>query len=129
MHDRRLRSVLQRCRDANLILNKDKCVIKTQELQYLGHIISPHGVKADPAKVAAVVDIPVPESKEDVRRFIGLITYLSKYFPNLSSIAAPLRDLMKKVMGLESPAIMAGGKGLLKLTWNSNCLIQPNLLS
>ena len=38
----------------------------------------------------------VPVSKEDVRRFIGLINYLSKYCPNLSSIAAPLRDLMKK---------------------------------
>ena len=34
-HDRRLRVVLQRCRDANLSLNKDKCVIKTQELKYL----------------------------------------------------------------------------------------------
>ena len=98
-HDRRLRAVLQRCRDANLSLNKDKCVIKTQELKYLGHIISPDGVKADPAKVAAIVDMPVPESKEDVRRFIGLINYLSKYCPNLSSIAAPLRDLMKKDVG------------------------------
>ena len=95
-HDRRLRAVLQRCRDANLTLNKDKCVVKTQELKYLGHIISPDGVKADPAKVAAIVDMPVPECKEDVRRFIGLINYLSKYCPNLSSIAAPLRDLMKK---------------------------------
>ena len=95
-HDRRLRAVLQRCRDANLSLNKDKCVIKTQELKYLGHIISPDGVKADPAKVVAIVDMPVPESKEDVRRFIGLINYVSKYCPNLSSIAAPLRDLTKK---------------------------------
>ena len=38
----------------------------------------------------------MPESKEDVRRFIGLINYLSKYCPNLSSIAAPLCDLIKK---------------------------------
>ena len=29
-HDRRLKAVLQRCRDVNLSLNKDKCVIKTQ---------------------------------------------------------------------------------------------------
>ena len=90
--------MLHRCRGANLSLNKDKCVIKTQELKYLGHIISPDGVKADPAKVAAIVDMPVPESKEDFRRFIGLINYLSKYCPNLSSIAAPLRDLMKKTL-------------------------------
>ena len=71
-HDRRLRAVLQRCCDTNVSLNKDKCIIKTQELKYLGHIISPNGVKADAAEVAAIVDMPVPESKEDIRRFIGL---------------------------------------------------------
>ena len=38
-HDDRLRSVLQRCREENLRLNKDKCVIKTQELKYMGHVI------------------------------------------------------------------------------------------
>ena len=85
---------LGQCHRDVVSLNKDKCVIKTQELKYLGYIISPHGVNVDPAKVAAIVDMPVPESKEDVRRFIGLITYLSKYCPSLSSIAAPLRDLM-----------------------------------
>ena len=132
-HDRRLRAVLQRCRDANLSLNKDKCVIKTQELKYLGHIISPDGVKADPAKVAAIVDTPVPECKEDVRRFIGLINYLSKYCPNLSSIAAPLRDLMKKdvVWSWNSNHQQAwlAVKGLIKANVELNCLIQPNLLS
>ena len=42
----------------------------------MGHIISPDGFNADPAKVAAIVDMPVPESKEDVLRFIGLKLYI-----------------------------------------------------
>ena len=73
--------MLQRCRDANLSLNKDKCVIKTQELKYLGHIISPDGVKADPAKVAAIVDMPVLESKEDVGRFMSTVTSVTSRHP------------------------------------------------
>ena len=84
------------CDNTHLGLNKDKCVIKTQELKYLGDIISSEGVKADPAKLAAVVNMPVPKSKEDVREFIGMISYLAKDCPNLSSMAAPLRDLTKK---------------------------------
>ena len=66
VRDDRLQSVLQRCREENMQLNKDNYVIKTQELKYLGHTISSEGVKADPAKVAAVVNRPVLKSKEDV---------------------------------------------------------------
>ena len=40
--------------------------------------------------------MPVPKSKEDVRRFIGMINYLAKYCLNLSSMAAPFRDVTKK---------------------------------
>ena len=79
----------------NLRLNNDKCVIKTQELKYLDHITSCEGAKACPAKVAAVVNMPVPKSKEEVRRFIG-VKNLATYCPNLSRMLDPLRDLTKK---------------------------------
>ena len=36
-----------------------------------------------------------PESKEDVQRFLGLLTYLSPFIPNFASQSQPLRDLMK----------------------------------
>ena len=75
----------------NLRLNNDRCVIKTQELKYLDHITSCEGAKACPAKVAAVVNMPVPKSKEEVRRFIG-VKNLATNCPNLISQS----DLTKK---------------------------------
>ena len=37
-----------------------------------------------------------PKTKQDLQRFLGLLTYLGAFIPNLSTQAAPLRDLLKK---------------------------------
>ena len=58
-------------------------------------MLTEHGLKPDPAKVQAVNDMPKPSSKEDVRRFLGFITYLGKFLPNLSGESLPLREILK----------------------------------
>ena len=40
--------------------------------------------------------MPPPESKQDLRRLLGMVNYLSHYIPNMSEITAPLRSLLKK---------------------------------
>lgn len=37
-----------------------------------------------------------PTDKDGVRRFLGFVTYLSKFIPNLSEEDAPLRQLLKR---------------------------------
>ena len=64
-------------------------------LTFLGHIISADGVKPDPTKVNAITDMPIPSSKADLRRFLGMINYVAKFVRNLSQITAPLRLLLK----------------------------------
>uniref|UniRef100_A0A8C9XI52 Reverse transcriptase/retrotransposon-derived protein RNase H-like domain-containing protein n=1 Tax=Sander lucioperca TaxID=283035 RepID=A0A8C9XI52_SANLU len=56
---------------------------------------SADGLKPDPAKVEAVRCMAPPTDKEGVRRFLGFVTYLSKFIPNLSEEDAPLRQLIK----------------------------------
>ena len=95
-HDARLKPVLNRCRSINLHLNASKCKFKQTELSYLGHIISHNSLKPDERKAKAIRDMPEPENKADLRRILGMVTYLSKFCPNLSTLAAPLRDLTRK---------------------------------
>ena len=95
-HDRRLRQVLERCRQVNLKLNLGKCEFKKTELQYLGHVISQNSLTSDQSKTKAICDMPEPQNKGDVRRILGMVTYLTKFCPNLSTIAVPLRDLTRK---------------------------------
>ena len=47
-------------------------------------------------KVEKIVQAPVPETKKQVRAFLGLVGYYRKFCPNFSALALPLTDLTKK---------------------------------
>ena len=94
--DFRLRQVLDRCRERNLKLNKDKCRFRVSEVSYVGHLLSADGVKPDPLKVEAIKAIPPPGDREELQRFLGVVTYLSKFIPNMSQKSAPLRQILQK---------------------------------
>uniref|UniRef100_A0A8C4RHI8 Gypsy retrotransposon integrase-like protein 1 n=1 Tax=Erpetoichthys calabaricus TaxID=27687 RepID=A0A8C4RHI8_ERPCA len=95
-HDERLKKVLDATRTANLKLNKGKCLVGVQELTFLGDILSSEGVKPDKSKVSAIENMPRPQCKKDIQRFIGMVNYQAKFIPNLSNILAPLRQLTEK---------------------------------
>ena len=92
-HDRNLRSLMQRCREQNVKLNKAKVKLRCGEVPFLGHLITKDGLKADPAKIRAVLEMPTPTDVASVRRFIGFTNYLSKFLPRLSDVCEPLRKL------------------------------------
>ena len=85
-HDRNLRSLMQRCREQNVKLNKAKVKLRCGEVPFLGHLITKDGLKADPAKIRAVLEMPTPTYVASVRRFIGFTNYLSKFLPRLSDV-------------------------------------------
>ena len=95
-HDSRLREVLSRIRSSGLKLNPSKCVFGVDKITYLGHLLTADGVKPDPRKVSAICDMPAPRNKLELQRFLGMVTYLGKFLPNLSTTTAPLRELLEK---------------------------------
>lgn len=95
-HDARLRQVLEIARAKNIKLNKAKCKIAQTEIQYLGRELSREGIKPDKAKVKAILEMPTPESRKDLERFLGMIQYIGRFIPSLSAMSAPLRILLKK---------------------------------
>ena len=95
-HDRNLRKVLDRAREVNLKLNPRKCKFQVDEVPYVGHVFTQHGLQPDANKVKAINEMPPPDSPTALQRFLGMVTYLSKFIENLSEVAAPLRDLIRK---------------------------------
>ena len=95
-HDKILKEVLTRSRKHNLKLNIDKSQIKCSEVRYTGHLLNHSGLKPDPKKVKAITEISEPQNKEELQRFLGMVTYLAKFIPNYSQVAAPLRLLLEK---------------------------------
>ena len=49
----------------------------------MGHVISDEGLKPDPVKIQGVREMPTPQSKQDVKRLLGMVKYLQKFAPNL----------------------------------------------
>ncbi len=94
-HDERLESVLKRCEQINLTLNKEKCQFRVPEVTYIGHTLNAKGVQPDSEKIRAIQDMPPPVDKKGVERLLGTINYLAKFIPNMSSITHPIRELLK----------------------------------
>ena len=62
----------------------------------MGHVSCQDGLKPDPDKVQGIREMPAPTSKQDLKRFLGMVNYLQKFAPNLSEVTAPMRDLLKQ---------------------------------
>ena len=94
-HDEHLQKFLERASRKGLKFNKEKCRIRQKEVPYVGHLLTADGLKIEPQKIKAIQEMPEPESKEDVKRLLGFIQFLSRYLPGLSTVDAPLRELDK----------------------------------
>ena len=95
-HERDLNSVMKTLKDAHLKLNQSKCELRKRRIEFLGHIISEEGVSPDPAKLEAILNMPDPSDITELRRLLGLINFLGRYVPNLSSVLRPVTELLEK---------------------------------
>lgn len=68
-HVEHLEKVLQLLKQHQIYVNQKKCSFVQPELEYLVHIITRNGVAADPKKVAAMVDWPIPKDLKSLRGF------------------------------------------------------------
>ncbi|KAK3107010.1 hypothetical protein FSP39_004902 [Pinctada imbricata] len=95
-HDLALRKVLDKARQTGLKFNSDKLYVAVDKVKYFGHILTSTGIEPDPDKVAAILHMPPPTNKAELQTMLGMMTYLSKFAPNLSSLTSPMRKLLAK---------------------------------
>ena len=97
-HEQNLFDLQKRCTERNIRLNNEKSILKQTQVKFMGHLITNEGVQADKSKVESILSMPAPTAIHGVKRFCGMILYLSKFLPNLASDLQPIRELTKKIL-------------------------------
>ena len=94
-HDAHLQNLMQIAHKCDLVFNPQKHV-KAQAVNFFGCLYDADGVHPDLGKVDTIHAIPAPTSITELQNFLGLVTYLSPFIPGLSTLTAPLHELLKK---------------------------------
>ena len=88
--------VLQTLREAGLTLKLKKCNFFVSSVNYLGHTIKPGRLEVANRNQEAIQQAKPPETKTQVRSFVGMCNVYRRFVPNFATVAAPLVELTKK---------------------------------
>jgi hypothetical protein len=127
-HLEHLRTVLTVLREQKFYCKKAKCLFAAKEVEYLGHLLTPHGVRVDPRKVDAIKNWPTPSNVSQLRGFLGLCQYYDSFVDHFAELAFPLTELLKKdaPWTWEGPQIQALN-ALKDRISSPPCLLMPDL--
>ena len=94
-----LGKVLECLCEAGLKLNIGKCHLFSEEVKFLGHIISGQGISMDQEYLDKIAAWPLPVTGKDMQRYLGFLNYYSTYFHNFAQVTQPLNTLrnVKKI--------------------------------
>ncbi|GKD48014.1 reverse transcriptase domain-containing protein [Tanacetum coccineum] len=91
-----LDKMLQRCKDAHLVFNWEKCHFMVKEGIVLGHKVSEAGLEVDKAKIKVISKLPPPTNIKGIRSFLGHAGFYQRFIKDFSKIARPLTKLLEK---------------------------------
>nr|CAH7755991.1 unnamed protein product [Callosobruchus chinensis] len=95
-HITRLKEVFERLRQSNFKIQLDKSEFLKKEVAYLGHIVTPDGVKPNPDKIRAIQNFTIPKTTKQIKGFLGLLGYYRKFIKDFAKITKPLTNRLKK---------------------------------
>ena len=95
-HNRHLHNLIQVAHEHGLVFNWEKCDVKATSVTFFGTVYDEDGAHPDPKKVEAIHKMPPQEGPQELQKFLGMTTYLSPFIPSLSTLTAPLQELLKK---------------------------------
>ena len=94
-HDRTVLVLCKTARLNNLSLNSKKMQFKSTDCKLFRHRLTLDGIKVDPKKIEAIIQMDPPQNVASLQSFNGMVNYLKKFSPVLSKLSEPLRRLCK----------------------------------
>lgn len=94
-HNIRLEQLLKALGSAGLRVRERKCTFMQTEVEYLGHKIDGQGLHTLDKHTIAIKEAAAPQDRSELKSFLGLVTYYTKFVENAARILKPLYDLLK----------------------------------
>lgn len=91
-----LKLILETLRKYNMEIQIDKCEFFQKEVAFLGHVVTPEGVKPNPEKIEAIQEWPLPANEKELRACLGVIGYYRKFIKDFARIAKLLTQQLHK---------------------------------
>ena len=95
-HEHHVKKVLTRLRESGLFAKLEKCHFNSTEVEFLGYMVTPHGVFMDPAKIRALTAWEPPHTLRAVQSFLGFANFYRRFIKGFSSLVLPLTALTRK---------------------------------
>ncbi|SPO32317.1 uncharacterized protein UTRI_02874 [Ustilago trichophora] len=92
-----LREFLDRAIDTGFTLSVQKCQFLYENITFCGQLVGRDGIRADPARLRAILHWPIPKTVRDIMVFRGVCSYLRSKVPNFAKVFAPLDTLTTNV--------------------------------
>lgn len=91
-----LKKVINRIHQFGLTINREKSNFCCREVKYLGYVLSSEGLKIDEEKISPILEYPAPKNLKQLRRFLGMAGWYSRFIEHFSEKKAPLTKLLSK---------------------------------
>ena len=95
-HEELVKEVIRRLEENDLYVKLEKCKWEVREVEFLGVVIGPEGIKMEKEKVKGVLEWPTPKCVKDIQKFLGLANYYRRFIEGFATVARLLHNLVKK---------------------------------
>ena len=85
-HMKWVEHMLRKLVEAGLKVNKDKCEFCCSQVRYVGYLLDEEDLRADPDRIAPIVEYPPPKNVKTLRRFLGMEGYYARFLERDSEI-------------------------------------------
>ena len=92
-HISHIEKVLKAFEKSGILLNAEKCSFGVKEMNYLGFRITDKGWQILPKRRKEIESFPAPKSTKDVKKFIGVVGFLTPCCENLQFLLDPLHKI------------------------------------
>ena len=93
--EERVQEVLARLEKKGLTVNLEKSVLCAEAVEFLGFLITEKGVGPKERRIRSICEGERPGTVNQMRSWLGMVSYYSRFVANFSSKTAPLRAMCR----------------------------------